>query len=214
MTALFESVLRISLEATVLVLLVLGARLIVSRRPGFMLTALYVLIAIRLAVPLAISSPMSIQNVWNMQHAHIQLTQGFPVTEAVSDTAERLPVASGGLPATIANNATYSTAYQADDESSKTSRTDLAQPTSVPLSTLDIAAIIWIAGMAVFACAMLTGNALFIRRIKRNRSYDTPEFTALLSECKQALELNKKSALFAQAKRAPLPFTACSALYY
>jgi hypothetical protein len=40
MTALFESVLRISAEAAVLVLLVLGARLIVSRRPGVMLCAL------------------------------------------------------------------------------------------------------------------------------------------------------------------------------
>ena len=33
---------------------------------------------------------------------------------------------------------------------------------------------------------------LFIRRIKHNRLYDLPEFTALLTECMKILRLNKR----------------------
>ncbi len=192
MTALFESVLRISMEAALLVLLVLAARLIVSRRPGFMVTVLYVLIAVRLTVPLAISSPLSIQNVWNMQHAQIQLTSSYPAKEAVSNTADSLPIVADSLPTAISEDNLYAPTSQATDKLNNAPSSVSVQPTAAPLSALDIAAIIWMAGMAVFACAMLTGNALFMRRIRRNRDYDTPEFMALLSECKKALQLSKK----------------------
>jgi|GEM_PF-2727843 len=186
MTSLFESVLRISIEAALLVLLVLGARLIVSRRPGVMLTVLYVLIAVRLAVPLAISSPLSIQNI--VQQAPIEMINSFPAHEAASDAADSLPemefVNSSYTPVqpsqenhTMSDNSTLSPAA--------------AQPSAMPLSAMDIAAIIWITGMAVFAGAMLTGNLLFMRRIKRNRAYESPAFTALLTECKKMLHLNK-----------------------
>jgi beta-lactamase regulating signal transducer with metallopeptidase domain/vancomycin resistance protein YoaR len=188
MTALFESVLRISIEAALLVLLVLGARLIISRRPGFMLTVLYVLIAVRLAVPLAISSPLSIQNIWNVRHAPIETTDSNPATNAVSDAA-------GNSPAAISENSSY-TATQLSQENhafsdNSTSSPASAQQVNTPLSALDISAIIWIAGMAVFAGAMFTGNALFMRRIKRNREYDSPAFAALLTECKQTLHLKR-----------------------
>jgi hypothetical protein len=43
----------------------------------------------------------------------------------------------------------------------------------------------------VFAGVMLTGNALFLRRVQRNRDYNTPEFITLLNECKQTLHLDK-----------------------
>lgn len=186
MTALFESVLSISIEAAVLLLLVLGARLIVGRRPGVMLTVLYVLIAVRLAVPLAISSPLSIQNVWNAQRSHIVYANSNPVNEAATDTKDSLPWA-------VSADESYTPVLPTDESENTVSVPAHVQPeAAAPLSALDIAAIVWMAGIAMFACAMLTGNALFMRHIRRNRNYDTPEFTALLSECKQALQLNKK----------------------
>lgn len=183
MTVLFESVLRISLEAAVLLLLVLGARLIVGRRPGVMLTVLYVLIAVRLAVPLAIASPLSIQNV--VRHVQLQPADSDAAIVTAPDT-------EGSLPAAVSSDDSYASALPTNHFEDTYSFSPPAQTTAAPLSTMDIAAIIWMAGMAMFAGSMMVGNALFKRRIRRNRDYDTPEFTALLSECKQALQLNKK----------------------
>lgn len=186
MTSLFESVLRISIETALLVLLVLGARLIVSRRPGVMLTVLYVLIAVRLAVPLAISSPLSIQNI--VQQAPIEMTNSFSAYEAASDAADTLPEM-------VFENSSYTPVQPSQEIHTMSDNSTLspatAQPSAMPLSAMDIAAIIWITGMAVFAGAMLTGNLLFRRRIKRNRAYESPAFTALLTECKKMLHLNK-----------------------
>jgi beta-lactamase regulating signal transducer with metallopeptidase domain/vancomycin resistance protein YoaR len=118
-----------------------------------------------------------------MQKAPIELTQSEPVIEAASDTY---------MPAAIAKNDLHFPTQIAQTDSAQNNSPMIApiQP-AAPLSALDIAAIIWLAGMAVFAGVMLTGNALFLRRVQRNRDYNTPEFITLLNECKQTLHLDK-----------------------
>lgn len=186
MTTLFESVLSISVEATALALLVLGARLIVGRRPGIMLTLLYTLIAVRLIVPFAVSSPFSVQNIWNVPQ--VVSTDGLADQEAADPSSARNFVDTSALQSeqtSVFNNTVNTPTVEGPAVMVSTDK-------AAPLTALDIASIIWIAGMIAFSGVMLTGNGLFLRRIRRNRDYDAPEFTALLNECKQALGLNKK----------------------
>lgn len=193
MTSFFESVLRISAEAAVLALLVLGARLIVGRRPGAMLTVLYALIAVRLIVPAAISSPLSVHNLWN--EPQTQLAEVFDDTQPGSADGVQTPLLADTDEAQkpVSESASATQKPQSAIVSDNLGMPSAAQTraSAVPLSALDIATLIWAAGMIAFSGVMLTGNALFMRRIRRNRKYDTPEFMALLNECRQSLGLKR-----------------------
>ncbi len=182
MTSIFESVLRISAEAAVLAVLVLVARLIVGRRPGILLTALYALIAVRLIVPLAISSPLSVHNIWIEPQTQIEAAIGSGDAFAAEDT--QTPVYTE----------TPKTQEPQGAVISETSSMPIAaepERTAAPLTAIEIAAFVWVLGMIVFSGVMLTGNALFMRRIRRNRIYDAPEFIGLLNECRQTLGLKR-----------------------
>ncbi len=193
MTSFFESVLRISAEAAVLALLVLAARLIVGRRPGVMLTVLYALIAVRLIVPVAISSPLSVHNLWS--EPQTQLAAVFDDTEPGIAEGIQTPLLADTDEAQkpVSESASATQKPQSDTVSDNTVMSSAAQTraSAVPLSALDIATLIWVAGMIAFSGVMLTGNALFMRRIRRNRNYDAPEFMALLNECRQSLGLKR-----------------------
>ncbi len=186
MTAVFESVLLVSAEAAVLALLVLGARLIVGRRPGIMLTVLYALIAARLIVPFAVSSPLSVHNLWNAQQA--QIAAAFENTAPLTADDTQAPI-----PADIPETQAQSIAGAPETQPQTAAVPSVAQPQAVVAlpSALEIASLVWVVGMAATSLTMLTGNALFMRRIRRNRSYNAPEFTALLDACRQTLGLKQ-----------------------
>lgn len=183
MTSVFESVLRISTEAAVLALLVLGARLIVGRRPGLMLTILYALIAIRLIVPFTVSSPLSVHNLWNESQTQIEAAINSSNVDA----------------ATEPKSSAHGTTPKGDPAHTEAVLTDVASSDialfpdakTVPLTALEIAALVWVAGMIVMIFAILTGNALFMRRIRRNRAYTAPEFFTMLAQCRQTLGLKR-----------------------
>ncbi len=189
MTSVFESVLRISAEAAVLVLLVLGARLIVGRRPSMMLTVLYALIAIRLILPFAVSSPLSVHNLWS--EPQTQLAAVFDDTAPVSAGSVPTPLfADSGEAQKPASDGTHAAQKPQSGNAGMPSAAP-ARVSAEPLSAMDIASLVWITGMIAFSGVMLTGNALFLRRIRRNRNYDAPEFIALLDECRQTLGLKR-----------------------
>ena len=187
MTALFESVLRISAEAAVLALLVLVARLIVGQRPGLMLTALYALIAVRLIVPFAISSPLSVHNIWNEPQKQIEAALNDFDDNTVID--DQLPVVADVTPSQQSQAVSFPDTAGTTPSVPNTAAAPVVK--TAPLSALQIASLIWVAGMIAMAFTILTGNAIFLRRIRRNRAYDAPEFTRLLYECKQALGLKR-----------------------
>lgn len=183
MTSVFPSVLRISTEAAVLALLVLGARLIVGRRPGLMLTILYALIAIRLIVPFTVSSPLSVHNLWNESQTQIEAAiNGGNVDAATEPKSSAHGTTPKGDPA-------HTEAVLTDVASSDIALFPDAK--TVPLTALEIAALVWVAGMIVMIFAILTGNALFMRRIRRNRAYTAPEFFTMLAQCRQTLGLKR-----------------------
>lgn len=180
MTALFESVLRISAEAAVLSLLALGARFVVGRRPGAMLAVLYMLIAVRLAVPFAIHSPLSVYNI-------VPRPEIAMVSDSMADPGAAGAALEDASDYGAADNASASTA--ANTAPGTASAPDA--PKASPLTASDAAALLWAAGMLVFSGVMLTDNARLRRRLLRNRDYDAPGFAALLNECRQTLGLKK-----------------------
>ncbi len=198
MSNIFVWILRISAEAAILAVLILGARAIIARRPGIWLTLLYALIALRLIVPFTVSSPLSVQNIWPIQSAQIVLDQNtesvrialdYDAVSASEGTEEsfKAPVTQPVYePANDAN----STANVSNLKPDVTGSAQQAAAKQVPL--LEIGVCIWIAGMVILSGIILTGNVAFRRRLRHNRDYDDPQFTKLLAECRAALGLKKK----------------------
>ncbi len=182
MTSMFEAILRISVEASALCVLVLIARLIVGRRPGRLLTLLYALIAVRLIVPFSVSSPLSIHNIWREPQKQIAAAIDNEAAEAmqVFETPDLavVPIDQQPKPTVISTTVSPSAAAT-------------LEPSAQPLTMAEIAALVWILGMIVLSGTILTGNALFLRRIRRNRYYNDAHFIALLDECKQSLGLKR-----------------------
>lgn len=72
-------------------------------------------------------------------------------------------------------------------------------PVTAAMEPLEIAAIVWLAGVALVAAVLIAGNIRFLRRLKRRQAYEAPGFMALLDECKALLGLRRKlSAIQAQ----------------
>ncbi len=189
MTSMFEAMLRISVEAAVLCVLVLIARLIVGRRPGRLLTLLYALIAVRLIVPFAVSSPLSIHNIWNEPQKQLIATINDVDPIAVNDVQTSIRADTSQTHKTNV----FRSAEQSQEAASGhvEAPADISPQTAAPLSVLNIAALIWTLGMITLSGTILTGNALFMRRLRRNRTYDEPHFLTLLDECKYALGLKQ-----------------------
>lgn len=186
MAGLFQTVLTMSLGAGLLALLILGARSLLGRRPGPFLPVLYALLMLRLALPLFVPSPLSLQNLLHVPETPLS-TVNVPIEEPVitEDQTTTIPEYDLNPPVSQQNNA--ETASVATDIPESTAFVSV----STPLSAMEIAAIVWLTGIAFTAAVFIAGNVRFARMLKRNRAYEETGFAALLDECKQQLGLKR-----------------------
>ncbi len=186
MAGLFQTVLTMSLGAGLLALLILGARSLLGRRPGPFLPVLYALLMLRLALPLFVPSPLSLQNLLHVPETPLS-TVNVPIEEPVTteDKTTTIPEYDLTPPVSQQNNA--ETANVATDIPESTAFVSVL----TPLSAMEIAAIVWLTGIAFTAAVFIAGNVQFARMLKRNRAYEETGFAALLDECKQQLGLRR-----------------------
>ncbi len=186
MAGLFQTVLTMSLGAGLLALLILGARSLLGRRPGPFLPVLYALLMLRLALPLFVPSPLSFQNLLHVPETPLS-TVNVPIEEPVitEDQTTTIPEYDLTPPVSQQNNA--ETASVATDIPESTAFVSVP----APLSAMEIAAIVWLTGIALTAAVFIAGNVRFARMLKRNRAYEETGFAALLDECKQQLGLKR-----------------------
>ncbi len=186
MAGLFQTVLTMSLGAGLLALLILGARSLLGRRPGPFLPVLYALLMLRLALPLFVPSPLSLQNLLYVPETPIS-TVNVPFEEPVTTEDETTIIPEYDLTPPVSQQNNAETANAATDIPESTT----FESTPIPLSPLEIAAIVWLAGVAFAATVFIVGNIRFTWMLKRNRVYDETGFMALLDECKQQLGLKR-----------------------
>ncbi len=194
MAGVFNTVLEVSISAGVLILLALGARLVIGRRPGIIFPILSALIIVRLAVPVIIPSPLSVQNLF-ARVASIQ-----PAAEVETFTPRMMPQEADAI--TPAENPAVNSAPQPDGYNSNTALTSVN--TTAPgksasaageayahpaLSAVEICFIVWVLGMALMSGFIIFGNVRFLRELKKNRDYEAPGFIELLEDCKRELGL-------------------------
>lgn len=182
MAGLFKAVLEISVSACVLILLTLGARLIIGRKPGIILPLLSVLILVRLAVPVNIPSPLSVQNLFT----GIQL--GQPVAETVAIPQE--PVVSLASE-TVTGISEIPSEHSAATVNNEISTESKSQSKAFNLSFMDVCALVWIAGMVLMSACVVVSNLRFSRLLRKNRAYDAPGFDELLGQCKDELGIQR-----------------------
>lgn len=185
MGALFEMMLGMSLGATLVALLVLIIRAIWGRRPGILMPLLYALIIARLVLPVSIESPLSMQN----------LLVSVPQVLQSQNGAEN-GVNIGQAPATVSaaddsNTATDPNPANVHTQPPKIAESEAMAKFAIRLSPYEIAAIVWFAGVAGLMAYILTSHIRFTRKLKQNREYCTPEFAALLDECRQQLRIRR-----------------------
>lgn len=184
MTAVFETVLNMSAGAGILALLVLGARAVIGRRAAAFLPVLYALLFLRLALPVSIPSPLSVQNVLPIPGTGVAARGADAQAGAALEEAE---VAAEPQPGPAPNAAAAGAAALPAQSGAR-----ITGGAGAGLSVWDIAAIIWLAGAAALLMALLLGNTLFARRLKKNRVYDAPGLAALLDGCKAQMGIKRR----------------------
>lgn len=185
MTQIFETVLTMSLGASVLALLVLGARALIGRRQTVLLTILFAMLIAKLIFPLSIESPTSIQNLFALQNESTQNSQTYDIIPQIFAESVSADTPNTEIPA------------DADLEAENTEAeiipaTVSAAPKAWQPTALEIGAIIWLSGIAFLASYIAISNIRFMRKIRKNREYSTPRFNALLEECKNAFGMEQR----------------------
>lgn len=183
MSYVFRIVLETSISAGIAALMVIAARFIIGARPGITLRLLFILLIIRLAVPVPVQSPLSVQNLFNAS-----VSQYIPeaLNASVPDEADSSGISGvqGDTKAAEADNI-----LTADNISVNNS----AGPADITsMSLADICALIWLCGVAAFSALLIFSNVRFMKMLRRNRGYDAPGFDALLTGCKNELGLKRR----------------------
>ena len=183
MVYVFETVLKMSLGATILVLLVLGARGLIGQRKPALLPVLFALLIAKLIFPVSIESSLSVQNVLNVQSAQTAIQDAADEADvSQADTVTDTDILLTNEQEVITSDAGQDTATDSGDAVYQET-TPAVQQGWQP-SALEIAAIVWIAGMVAFAGCVTVSNIRFVQLLKRNRRYEAPGFNALFTECK------------------------------
>ena len=185
MTLIFKTVLDMSIGAGLLALLIFLVRGIIGRRLAVIMPVLCALLIAKLLIPISVQSPLSIQNIWAVQ------TPQSSIELAETDTTP--------LPQDISNPAvnTVMTDIQTNHQTAAITDASAGQPVQPAWqpSAMDIAALIWIAGMALLTACVAAGNIRFMHILRRNRSYSAPGFDAMLDECKRVYNIKKNIAV-------------------
>jgi bla regulator protein BlaR1 len=178
MTQVFEKILEVSIQASVLAILILIARNIVIKRSNFFMNILFALLIIRLIVPISIQSPLSIQNIFSTSN----------VTKVGLAIIDDITQVEGSIAPT--KHISFDNTSQVGDTSISLSQN--ANPLSPidkrqNLSIIDIVSMIWLFGVVLLTACIVINNILFRLKLKKNRAYDDESFLRLMTECKETL---------------------------
>ena len=159
------------LSSAVLILVIIGLRYVLGHRISLRIRyALWLLVALRLLIPIEIgSSPLSLQNFTPQADPPAiteQNTHTTPPTSmgSVSETAP--PVVDSGSAVDPHPTVTAPPVQVPSNGSTVTQPTPVVTPRSIPWSQLAIG--VWVLGAGIMALWFLTVNLRFHRRAKRN----------------------------------------------
>lgn len=201
MEELFKTVLSMSIGAGVLAAMVLIVRAVIGRRQTMVLTILFAMLIAKLIVPLSIESDASVFNLLPSSisqsiaaeqpidadttsvttNNYVAFSDSEPTLEYEKEMVQEtvaLNEAVADQPVNISVNNTVDTV--APDKPAK------------PISPWQIAAIVWLCGMAAFTAVITVSNVAFVRKVNRNRAYTSPGFNELIRNCADELGVKQK----------------------
>lgn len=186
MGQLFKTVVDVSVSAGALCVLILLARPVIGRRPTALLPLLGALLIVRLAVPVMIPSSLSVFNIFG----GVKFIQAEAPAASLPDVSYYSePALNDGAPQPAANAGGADIAV---DTWTENADAENVKPAAPPLSGMDVASIVWLAGIAALSACIVFSNIRFSRQLKKNRPYGAPGFDGLLAQCKNELRINKR----------------------
>ena len=168
----FDLLLRTTLQASILILLILALRLLLARRlQGRWLFALWFVLLVRLAMPWTPASPVSLYGI----------LPGF--TQPVSQSTAGASQAPAGLlsPASLDHAASGASAGSSPAVAGTEPRA-LAGWTS--LNIRHAFYVIWLAGILVLGTILLAVNFAFLRKVRREPLIIDETILRLFEDCK------------------------------
>ncbi|MFC5468091.1 M56 family metallopeptidase [Cohnella suwonensis] len=189
---IFSITLTASLASTFMILLVLLIRKLFLRRlsPGIIL-ALWLLVLIKLLVPIAPQSPVSLFNlVPQAMHDDLswQTDFEFRPEPAASDDGHPIPAAASN-PASASSSAQVQPDLQS--ESAPSAKDRLAQ-----LSWQSIASLAWLGGLLALGSFYLFIALRFNATMRTSLKLDDEEALSILEACKEQLGIRQPIALY------------------
>lgn len=201
MEELFKTVLSMSIGAGVLAAMVLIVRAVIGRRQTVVLTILFAMLIAKLVVPLSIESDASIFNLLPSSISQPAIVEKPIDAATTSVTTNNYAASSDSQPTLehetgVMQDATTVNEVVSDQSVNLTANTtvDTVAPKTPaqPLSPWQIAAIVWLCGMAALIAVITASNVAFIRKVNRNRAYTSPGFDELLRSCANELGVKHK----------------------
>ena len=149
MSDIFLRIVDLSWQAGVLALVVMAARLVLRRAPKWAICMLWALVAVRLVLPFSLQSPVSLQAEQSPVTAALY---ELPQTRTAAADVSVLPAApTEPLPATTpAEPVTAQPAVQA----------------ARPVVTLELLAVVWLAGVVMMLTYMLASYLRIYHRVR------------------------------------------------
>lgn len=179
---------RASWQASVLVLIVILAQILLGKRlPPQWRHALWLLVVVRLLMPVTPSSPWSLFNYWNVKPSNIleaqTATPGTPI-----DTATELSLVEGTVPAMPIPETSIEQSKQGPPKQT------LGYPSrSLPESALLFIkphlGWIWFIGALILSMRLAWGNYLFGLQLRRRRPIADEKVLSLMDECREVIDV-------------------------
>lgn len=190
-TTAFGCVLRATAQGVAAAAVILAVQAILRRRlPAQWQYGLWFIVLLRLALPWTPESPLSLFNVVSRNPVE-SLEAAAPAFSAAGERTQFIerPVASAPLEAALTRPAALSWTAWARAHGMET------------------AALIWLAGIGVFAARVLAVNARFSRRVLQSRPLRDPALLAVLDDCKRTMGVRADVTMVAtDAVDAPVLF--------
>ena len=149
MSDIFLRIVELSWQAGVLALVVMAARLVLRRAPKWAICMLWALVAVRLVLPFSLQSPVSLQAEQSPVTAALY---ELPQTRTAADVPV-LPSAAPAEPLPAAQPAEVVTAQQ-------------PVQTARPVVTLELLAVVWLAGVVMMLTYMLASYLRIYHRVR------------------------------------------------
>ena len=145
----------------ILILVVLGIRLLLKNRiSGRLRYGLWLLVLIRLLIPLSLPSGMSVMNLLPEESPE-QLTVGY-VDYELPDIAVQEP--NPGLPQDL-----WQAKYEENVQEYQQQIQQAKEETGTPVTLGQVLFALWIAGVAVTGCVLVISNCCFALKLRKNR---------------------------------------------